>query len=282
MNESEERDSAAPAPAPASITESTRCPRCGTENRAGVAFCKSCGQRLVAAGAATVARPSAPEGMQACARCGTLNRTGTAFCQNCGANLRSPVQPVQPAQPLAGEEYVPPAVGVAAPTAARASDDGRAVLGPIVLLIGAVGVLGAWLLPFLYAADQASLFERSFGRPGGYGVAFWNGYPEVGSGLADQAYFGFAAPVPVLGVLLLILAVAGLVRARPGPLQVIGLLVALVWAIGLGLLFVLVEVIGGGSGDFTDLLRSLTPAGIIFLLVSLIVVIGVLTRFARS
>lgn len=279
VNESEERESPAPGPVPASITESTRCPRCGTENRAGVTFCKSCGQRLVAAGAATVARPSAPEGMQACARCGTLNRTGTAFCQNCGANLRSPVQRVEP---VAGEGYVPPAVGAAAPAAARASEDGRAVLGPIVLLIGAAGVLGAWLLPFLYAADQASLFERSFGRPDGYGVAFWNGYPEVGSGLADQAYFGFAAPVPVLGVLLLILAVAGLTRARPGPLQVVGLLVALVWAIGLGLLFVLAEVVGRGSGDFTDLLRSLTPAGIIFLLVSLIVVIGVLTRFARS
>ena len=63
MSDLEELDKPAPGPASAGLSESTRCPRCGTENRAGVAFCKSCGQRLVAAGAATVARPSAPEGM---------------------------------------------------------------------------------------------------------------------------------------------------------------------------------------------------------------------------
>ena len=71
------------------VGESTQCPRCGTENRPGLAFCRNCGQRLMAAGVSTtVERPGAPEGSMACPRCGTHNRTGVAFCQNCGANLR--------------------------------------------------------------------------------------------------------------------------------------------------------------------------------------------------
>ncbi|HET6381169.1 MAG TPA: zinc-ribbon domain-containing protein, partial [candidate division Zixibacteria bacterium] len=74
--------------------ESTRCPRCGTENRPGISFCRSCGQRLVAAGTpTTVERPAAPEGTQQCPRCGTHNRAGVAFCQNCGANLRAAPPP---------------------------------------------------------------------------------------------------------------------------------------------------------------------------------------------
>ena len=44
------------------VGESTQCPRCGTENRPGVAFCRNCGQRLVAAGvASTLERPGAPQ-----------------------------------------------------------------------------------------------------------------------------------------------------------------------------------------------------------------------------
>ena len=47
--------------AESSTSESTQCPRCGAENRAGLAFCRSCGQRLVAAGvASTVERPGTP------------------------------------------------------------------------------------------------------------------------------------------------------------------------------------------------------------------------------
>ncbi|HET6744758.1 MAG TPA: zinc ribbon domain-containing protein, partial [Candidatus Limnocylindria bacterium] len=46
-------------PATTEPGESTRCPRCGTENRPGIAFCQNCGQRLIAAGApATVERPA--------------------------------------------------------------------------------------------------------------------------------------------------------------------------------------------------------------------------------
>ncbi|MEO8246271.1 MAG: zinc ribbon domain-containing protein [Chloroflexota bacterium] len=261
-------------PAASEMGESTQCPRCGTENRPGLAFCRNCGQRLVAAGAAaTVERPGTPEGTMSCPRCGTHNRAGVAFCQNCGANLRTVATP----------GYVPPAAGPVAadePATVVVEDGARAVLGPIVLLIGAAGIVAGWLLPFAYGRGT-SLFERAFGTDG-YGASFWSAYPDVTGGLADQAYFGFAAPAPLFAALLLVLAIAGMVRARPGMLQGIGLVIALVWAIGLAVLFVVVEVLGNAGGPITELLRALTPGGIIFFLASLIVLIGTLTRFARS
>jgi hypothetical protein len=249
--------------------ESTQCPRCGTENRPGLAFCRNCGQRLVAAGVATtVERPGTPEGTQACPRCGTHNRNGVAFCQNCGANLRG-----------TAEGYVPPAVADEAAPAAVVAERGGAVLGPIVLLIGVIGLVTGYLLPFLYGSG--SLFERAWGS-GGSGVAFWSDYPEVGAALADQAYFGLAAPVPLLAALLVVLAIAGFVRAAPGMLQSVGLVAALLWSAGLAILFVVVELAANWDGDLVSLLRALTPAGIIFFLSALIVLIGTLTRFARS
>src|ERR687895_370877 len=249
--------------------ESTLCPRCGTENRAGLAFCRNCGQRLLAAGlSTTVDRPSTAEGTMACPRCGTHNRAGVAFCQNCGANLRAEA-----------EGYVPPAVATEAAPRAEAPAAAHAVLGPVVLLIGVVGLVTAYLLPFAYGAG--SLYDRAAGADG-YGAAFWTAYPDVGGGLADQAYFGFAAPVPILAVLLVLLAIGGIVRARPGPLQVIGLVISLIWSVGLAVLFVMVEVLGNWEGDMVGLLRVMTPGGIIFFLAALIVLIGTLTRFARS
>jgi hypothetical protein len=247
--------------------ESTLCPRCGTENQAGLSFCRSCGQRLVAAGVATtVDRPAAPEGTMACPRCGTHNRAGVAFCQNCGANLRG-----------TSEGYVPPAVAGEAGRPVAADARGGAVLGPVVLLIGLVGLVTAYLLPFAYGSG--SLFDRAFGA-GGYGASFWSAYPD--GGLADQAYFGLAAATPILAAVLAILAIAGFLQARPGPLQTAGLVVALLWSVGLIVLFVVVELGGNWDGDVVGLLRLLTPAGIIFMLTSLIVLIGTLTRFGRS
>jgi hypothetical protein len=250
--------------------ESTQCPRCGTLNRPGIAFCSNCGQRLVAAGApATVARPIAPEGTQACPRCGTHNRAGTAFCQNCGANL----------QATAPSDVVAPPASPGATARAGNVGQRRALLGPIVLLVGAAGIVAGWLLPF--ALGTGSLFDRAFGAPSGYGIAFWSGYGSI-SGLADQAYFGFAAPAPILVVLLVVLALAGMLRAWPGPLQLVGLVVALVWALGLLVLFVVVEILGGTGTDLLGVLRDLSPGGIILALASLIVMIGVFTRFGRS
>lgn len=266
---------AAPAMAAHSVPpgepgESTQCPRCGTLNRPGIAFCSNCGQRLVAAGApATVARPIAPEGTQACPRCGTHNRAGTAFCQNCGANL----------QATAPSDVVAPPASPGATARAGNVGQRRALLGPIVLLVGAAGIVAGWLLPF--ALGTGSLFDRAFGAPSGYGIAFWSGYGSI-SGLADQAYFGFAAPAPILVVLLVVLALAGMLRAWPGPLQLVGLVVALVWALGLLVLFVVVEILGGTGTDLLGVLRDLSPGGIILALASLIVMIGVFTRFGRS
>jgi hypothetical protein len=249
--------------------ESTQCPRCGTENRPGLAFCRNCGQRLVAAGVpTTVERPGTPEGTMACPRCGTHNRAGVAFCQNCGANLRG-----------TAPGYVPPAVATEGAAVDAAPARRGAILGPVVLLIGVVGLVTAYLLPFLYG--NGSLFDRAYGSDG-YGIAFWNGYPDVGAELADQAYFGLAGPVPVLVVLLVVLAIAGFVRASPGMLQRIGLVIALLWSVGLVVLFVVVELAGNWGGDLIGMLRVLTPAGIIFFLASLIVLIGTLTRFGRA
>lgn len=257
------------------VGESTLCPRCGTENRPGLAFCRNCGQRLVAAGVSTtVDRPEAPEGSMACPRCGTHNRAGVTFCQNCGANLRG-----------VGSGYVPPsaaadAVNPEAGADAVAPRERRgAVLGPVVLLIGLAGLVTGYLLPFAYG--PGSLWDRAAGS-GGYGVAFWSGYSDLGGAITDQAYFGLAAPVPLLGVLLAALAVAGFVRATPGPAQTVGLGIALLWSIALAVLFVVVELLGNWGGDLVGLLSVLTPAGIILFLSSLIVLIGTLTRFGRS
>lgn len=255
-------------PAESVTGESTLCPRCGTENRPGLAFCRNCGQRLVAAGVSTtLERPGTPEGTQACPRCGTHNRAGVAFCQNCGANLRGTA---------AG--YVPPAVAAAEATAPAVERRG-AVLGPVVLLIGLVGLITAYLLPFAYGTG--SLLERAVGGDG-YGVAFWSGSAQVADTLADQAYFGLAAAAPILALLLVGLAIAGFRRARPGLLQATGLVIALLWSVGLVVLFLVVEVFGNLGGDLVSMLRVLTPAGIIFFLAGLIVLIGTLTRFARS
>jgi len=243
------------------LGEGTRCPRCGTDNRPGIAFCHSCGQRLLAPGApAGVERPAEPEGTQACPRCGTHNRAGVAFCQSCGANLR-------PADP-----------GVLEARAAREAAPRRAILGPVVLLIGAAGMLTAWLLPFAFGG--ASLWDLSFGAPGGYGTSFWLGYP-AGS-LTDAAYFGLAAPIPVLLLVLVALAVAGFLRPAPGAIQRVGLAVALAWGVGLAALFLIVELLGGPARDLVQILRGLSPGGIIFLLSGLIVAIGSLTRLWRA
>jgi len=252
-----------------STGESTQCPRCGTENRPGLAFCRNCGQRLVAAGVSTtVERPGTPEGTMACPRCGTHNRAGVAFCQNCGANLRG-----------TSTGYVPPAVAAEGEAVVVETERRRAVLGPVVLLIGVVGLITAYLLPFLYG--NGSLFERGFGADG-YGAAFWARYPDVGAGLADQAYFGLAAPVPLFVLLLGLLAIGGFMRARPGLVQTVGLAISLLWSVGLAVLFVVVELAGNWDGDLVGVLRVLTPAGIIFSLSSLIILIGTLTRFGRS
>ena len=110
---------------------------------------------------------------------------------------------------------MPPAVATTGAAAAAEEQEvaGHAVLGPVVLLVGALGMATGWLLPFY--SGTGSLYDRSFGDPAGYGISFWTAYDDF-SGLAAQAYFGFAAPVPLLVALLVVLAVRASSRPRPG------------------------------------------------------------------
>jgi hypothetical protein len=101
-------------------------------------------------------------------------------------------------------------------------------------------------------------------------------------GFIDQAYFLLAAPAPILAALLVLLAVGGLVRAAPGPIQLVGLVLALLWSLGLVAGFAVVELVTGWTGDLTALLRDLSPAGIILFLAGLIAIIGCVVRFTRS
>jgi hypothetical protein len=52
--------------------------------------------------------------------------------------------------------------------------------------------------------------------------------------------------------------------------------------VGLLGLFVIEEVLGGPGTDLLGILAALSPGGIIFALASLIVLIGVVTRFGRG
>lgn len=252
------------------MTESQVCPRCGTENRPGISFCTNCGQRLVAASEATMTRPTAPADSAPCPRCGATNRAGAAFCSDCGFNIRPATAP--PGAPVAAAAPTEPA----APPAPATSPQTRAWLGPLVLLIAAAGMLVAWMLPF--ALGDGSLADQALGSDG-YGIAFWSGYPSDANFL-ETAYFGLAAPLPLLAGLLALLAAVGVVRGTPGRLQRIGLIIAIAWCAAFAALFVVVEVGSGLGTGLIGLLRGLSPAGLIGSLSGVIGAIGGLTRLA--
>jgi hypothetical protein len=253
------------------VTDATRCRRCGTENPPGLTFCANCGQRLVDAEEATMARPGSTAETAPCPRCGASNRSGAAFCSECGFNIRLAVPPagVPLTAAAAGEEPQ-------APVAPAATSAGRAWLGPVVLVTAAIGMATAWLLPFAFGAG--SLAEQALGADG-FGIAFWTAYPED-AGLLESAYYAIAAPLPILVGLLLLLAVAGVIRAAPGRLQRFGLVLALVWCTAFAVLFLVVEVGSGLGGGLLDLLRGLSPAGLIGFLSGIIGAIGSATRLA--
>ncbi len=255
------------------MTDSVPCRRCGTLNRPGISFCANCGQRLVAAEEATMTRPGSSSDAAPCPRCGALNRSGSAFCSECGFNIRSATGG-SPTEPVAASTTATAAPGAeATPAPATAV---HAWLGPIVLAIAAAGLITAWFLPFSLAPD--SLADQAIGT-GGYGLAFWSGYP-ADAGLLESAYFGVAAPLPLLALLMVVLAAAGIVWGIPGRVQRIGLGVVIAWCLAFAALFVVVEV-GSGLGDnLIDLLRGLSPAGLIGFLSSVIGAIGAATRLA--
>lgn len=247
------------------------CRRCGTENQPGVSFCASCGQRLVAADEATMTRPGAASESTPCPRCGASNRSGSAFCSECGFNIRPAVASAGgPPAPSPREEEGAPAE---APPAQRV---GRAWLGPLVLAIAAAGMATAWLLPF--AMGDGSLADQALGATG-YGIAFWTGYP-TDAGILQTAYYGVAAPLPILVGLLLVLAAVGIFRASPGRIQRLGLVIAIIWCLAYAVLFVVVEIGSGLGDDLINLLRGLSPAGLIGFLSGVIGAIGGTTRLA--
>lgn len=251
------------------MTEVQVCRRCGTENRPGVSFCENCGQRLVAAEDATMARPTTNAEGGPCPRCGATNRSGSAFCSECGFNIR-------PAVAAAGAPLAvsPPANPPSAPV--LASRPARAWLGPLVLVVAAVGMATAWVLPF--AVGAGSLAEQALG-PDGYGLAFWTAYPDD-AGLLEAAYFGLAAPLPILVAVMLLLAAVGVVRAVPGRVQRVGLGIVLAWCAAFAVLFVVFEIGSALGDDLIGLLRSLSPAGLIGFLSGVIGSIGSVTRLA--
>ena len=254
------------------MTDSVPCRRCGTLNRPGISFCANCGQRLVAAEEATMARPASSSDAAPCPRCGALNRPGAAFCSECGFNIRSATTG-STAEVAASTTAAAAPANDAQPAASAAV---HAWLGPIVLAIAAVGLMTAWFLPFSLAPD--SLADQAIGA-GGYGLAFWNGYPAE-AGFLESAYFGVAAPLPLLVLLMVVLAAAGVVWGIPGRVQRVGLGAVIAWCLAFAALFVVVEV-GSGLGDnLLDLLRGLSPAGLIGFLSSVIGAIGAATRMA--
>jgi ribosomal protein L40E len=248
------------------MTDVQVCRRCGAENLPGISYCATCGQRLVAADEATAARPNSGGEATTCPRCGASNRAGAAFCSECGFNIR-------PAVAGAGAPVAATPEPRAVPATARAA---RAWLGPLVLLIGAIGMATAWLLPFAFGTG--SLAEQALGADG-FGFAFWTAYPED-AGVLEAAYFGLAAPLPVLVALMLLLAVVGAARAVPGRPQRVGLGVVFLWCVAFAALFVVVEIAAALGGDLIGLLRGLSPAGLIGFLSGVIGAIGCVTRLA--
>jgi len=234
-----------------------------------VSFCETCGQRLVAAEDATLVRPTTTAEGGPCPRCGATNRSGSAFCSECGFNIR-------PAMAAAGAPLglSPTANPSSAPVVA--SRPARAWLGPLVLVVAALGMATAWVLPF--AVGAGSLAEQALG-PDGYGLAFWTAYPDD-AGLLEAAYFGLAAPLPILVGLMLLLAAVGVLRAVPGRVQRVGLGIVLAWCAAFAILFVVFEIGSALGDDLIGLLRSLSPAGLIGFLSGVIGSIGSVTRLA--
>jgi hypothetical protein len=77
-----------------------------------------------------------------------------------------------------------------------------------------------------------------------------------------------------------VLAAVGIFRASPGRLQRVGLVIAIAWCLAFAVLFVVVEIGSGLGDDLINLLRGLSPAGLIGFLSGVIGAIGGTTRLA--
>lgn len=95
-----------------------RCPKCGAEVQAGVAFCSACGAQLP--------REQAPVSEETikCSNCGAIVKKGVRFCTSCGKPMEYPAAATAPAPETAAAE-VPETAEV--PGAAQASEAAAAV-----------------------------------------------------------------------------------------------------------------------------------------------------------
>ena len=146
-------------------------------------------------------------------------------------------------------------------------------------MLAAAGLALAWTLPFAFGAG--SLVSQAFRPVNEFGPTVSAAYPDEAD-LLGRAYYGLAAYFPVLSALLVLLAGVGVVRAQPGRVQKAGLLVGALWVASLVVLFLVVEVGSGLGGGLLDLVRGMSPGGLIGALAGLIALIGLATRWAAS
>ncbi len=95
------------------------CPSCGTDNRTGRRFCRSCGAELGVT----------------CPACGTINEPGDRFCGSCGTSIEAGTAAV-----VAGAPATPGAAGTAARPTPTATTERRFVSVLFADLVGSTGL----------------------------------------------------------------------------------------------------------------------------------------------
>jgi pSer/pThr/pTyr-binding forkhead associated (FHA) protein len=100
------------------------CSACGTNNPAGMNFCKMCGTSLAAPKPQPVtdaASGPAASGKSTCPACGKQTPSGFAFCQHCGQRLAGAPTPASTAKPAPAAAPPPTAPSLAAVPAGMAN-----------------------------------------------------------------------------------------------------------------------------------------------------------------
>ena len=142
------RGTAAPAVA-APAPGTAYCRQCGTDNKAGVKFCRSCGAAMAPPAPAPPPPPvsAAPH----CPQCGATVAAGKKFCPACGQPLTAPAPPPPmaapppapppPAPAAPAPPPPPPASPQPAPPPPKSSAMLIALVASLVLLLFAIGLL---------------------------------------------------------------------------------------------------------------------------------------------
>jgi len=72
--------------------EQVKCPKCASENRAGVRFCEACGSELPAVATPDAQAVGDETQPSTCPSCGEENRAQVLFCEACGESLAEPME----------------------------------------------------------------------------------------------------------------------------------------------------------------------------------------------